>query len=130
MKAILVEFSLMTRIVVPDDFNIDEPSDADYDTIREKAIPRFHEKLNTEGVGDLLVSIEEDNEILFGQIIEDEYYQPNFFDKSGRQIVEELASFEVFASKELAQKAFPHCEILTYHGGDIEEPTFVDERYK
>lgn len=127
MKAILVEFCLMTRIVVPDNFNIDDMSDEDYDIIREKAVPRFHEKLNQEGVGDLIASVEEDTEIPFGSSNEDEYYQPSFDDLNK---VEGLASFEVFASKELAQKAFPGVEILTYHGDDIEEPSFVDDRYK
>jgi hypothetical protein len=127
MKAIIVEFSLTTRIIVPDDFNIDNLRDEDYDTIRERAVPRFHEKLNQEGVGDLIASIEEDEEIPFGSSIEDEYYQPSFDDLSK---VEGLSSFEVFASKEIAQKAFPGVEILTFHGGDIEEPSFVDERYK
>lgn len=127
MKAILVEFSLMTRIVVPDNFNIDDMSDEDYDIIREKAVPRFHEKLNQEGVGDLIASVEEDTEMPFGSSNEDEYYQPSFDDLSK---VKGLSSFEVFASKEVAQKAFPGVEILTYHGDDIEEPSFVDDRYK
>jgi leucyl aminopeptidase (aminopeptidase T) len=57
----------------------------------------------------------------------DKYYQPSFDDLTK---VEGLHSFEVFASKEVAQKAFPGVEILEYTGNDIEEPTFVDERYK
>ena len=127
MKAIIVEFSLMTRIVVPDNFNIDDMSEEDYDIIREKAVPRFHEKLNQEGIGDLIASVEEDTEMPFGSSNEDEYYQPSFEDENK---VLGLASFEVFASYEVAQKAFPGVEILTYHGDDIEEPTFVDDRYK
>jgi len=127
MKAILVEFSLMTRIVVPDNFNIDDMSDEDYDIVREKAVPRFHEKLNQEGVGDLILSVEKDTEMPFGSSNEDEYYQPSFKDLDK---VEGLSSFEVFASKEIAEKAFPGVEILTFHGNDIEEPTFVDEKYK
>lgn len=71
MKAILVEFSLKTRIIVPDDFDIDNMSDKDYSIIREKAVPRFHEKLNIEGVGDLLASIEDDEEMPFGSSKED-----------------------------------------------------------
>lgn len=127
MKAILVEFSLMTRIVVPDDFDIDNMSDKDYNTIREKAIPKFHEQLNTDGIGDMLGVVEPDESMPFGQSIDDVYYQPSFDDLSK---VEGLSSFEVFASKEVAEKTFPGVEILTYNGGDIEEPTFVDERYK
>ena len=127
MKAILVEFSLITRIVVPDSFDIDNMSNEDYNIIREKAVPKFHEKLNQEGIGDLIASVEEDTEMPFGSSIEDEYYQPSFDDLSK---VKGLASFEVFTSKEIAQQAFPGVEILTYQGGDIEEPSFVDERYK
>jgi len=64
MKAILVTFSLTTRIIVDDNFNIDEPSNEDYHTIREKAVPKFHEKLDQEGIGDMLSSdgLEEDFE--------------------------------------------------------------------
>lgn len=64
MKAILVTFSLTTRIIVDDNFNINEPSNEDYKTIREKAVPKFHEKLDQEGVGDMLLSdgLEEDFE--------------------------------------------------------------------
>lgn len=64
MKAILVTFSLTTRIIVDDDFNINEPSYQDYGTIRAKAVPKFHEKLDTEGIGDILPAdgLEEDFE--------------------------------------------------------------------
>ena len=46
-------------------------SDKDYDIIREKAVPRFHEKLNIEGVGDLIASVDEDTEMPFGSSKED-----------------------------------------------------------
>lgn len=126
MKAILVEFSLLTRIVVPDEFDIDNMSDADYATLREKAVPRFHEKLNTDGIGDLLGEVREDEEMPYGESPDDEYYQPSFDDLSK---VDGLFSFQVFASKEVAEKAFPGVEILVYHGDDIEEKTFVDNQY-
>ncbi len=126
MKSILVEFSLTTRIVVPDDFDVDNMSDSDYDIIREKAVPRFHEKLDTEGVGDMIASIEEDEEMPFGSSSEDVCYQPSFDDLDK---VDGLFSFQVFASKEVAEKAFPGVEILTYNVGDIEDPSFVDEQY-
>ncbi len=71
MKAILVEFSLMTRIIVPDEFDVDNMSDADYETLREKAIPRFHNKLDNEGVGDMIASVTEDEEMPFGELPED-----------------------------------------------------------
>lgn len=71
MKAILVEFSLMTRIIVPDEFDIDNMSDADYATLREKAVPRFHEKLDTDGIGDLLGEVREDEECPFGTFDDD-----------------------------------------------------------
>lgn len=126
MKAILVEFSLMTRIIVPDEFDIDNMSDADYATLREKAVPRLHEKLDTEGIGDLLGEVREDEEIPYGEGSDDVYYQPSFDDISK---VEGLYSFQVFASKEVAQKAFPGVEILEYHGDDIQGKTFVDKQF-
>lgn len=127
MKAILVEFSLTTRIIVPDDFDIDNMSDKDYSIIREKAVPRFHETLNQEGVGDLIASVDEDTEMPFGSSNEDEYYQPSFDNADVRT---RLASHHVFASMKVAQKAFPGVEILTFHGDDIEDPLFVDEDFK
>lgn len=71
MKAILVEFSLMTRILVPDEFDIDNMSDAEYETLREKVIPRFHNKLDTEGIGDMLASVEPDEEVPYGEGLND-----------------------------------------------------------
>lgn len=73
MKAILVEFSLMTRIVVPDDFDIDNMSDKDYDIIREKAVPNFHNKLNEDGIGDMIASIEDDTEVPYGEGLDDKF---------------------------------------------------------
>lgn len=75
MKAILVEFSLLTRIVVPDDFDIEDLTDKEYIELREKALPKFHEKLREDGVGDMLVSIEDDTEMPFGSSNEDENYK-------------------------------------------------------
>ena len=72
MKAIIVEFSLLTRIIVPDDFNIDDMSDTDYDIIREKAVPKFHDKLNEEGIGDMIASIEDDTEMPYGEGLDDD----------------------------------------------------------
>ncbi len=126
MKAILVEFSLMTRIIVPDDFDVDNLSGEDYEAIRHKAVPKFKEKLDIETVGDMLASVQEDEEVPFGSAHTDVYYQPSFDDYSK---VEDLSSFEVFASKEVAQRAFPGVRIIEYHGGDIEDPTFVDSKY-
>lgn len=72
MKAIIVEFSLLTRIIVPDDFNIDDMSDTDYDIIREKAVPKFHDKLNEDGIGDMIASIEDDTEMPYGEGLDDD----------------------------------------------------------
>ena len=132
MKAILVTVSVTTRIVVPDDFNIDDPSEKDYELIREKAYPRLHRNLDENGVGDSLPAdgLEEDTEMPFGTSNKDEYYQPSFTDMWKKEIENSLSSFEVFASKKVAQKAFPGVEILTHHGDDIEDITFVDERYE
>lgn len=67
MKAILVGVSLLTRVIVPDDFNVDNLSDEDYKTLREKAWPKFHDKLNTEGVGDCIDQIDDDEESPFDE---------------------------------------------------------------
>ncbi len=125
MKAILVEFSLMTRIIVPDEFDIDNMSDADYATLREKAVPRFHEKLDTDGIGDLLGEVREDEEMPYRTGLDDVYYQPEFTP----YVQVHLTSSEVFASKELAEKVFPGVKILEFHGDDIENKTFVDKEF-
>lgn len=74
MKAILVEFSLMTRIVVSDDFDIDNLRDEDYVTLREKAVPKVRHKLDVDAVGDLISSIENDEEMPFGEANGEERY--------------------------------------------------------
>ena len=59
------------------------------------------------------------------------YYQPQFDQKladSGK-----LGSWEVFASKEVAQKAFPYHDIVEYspqNPSGIGQPTFVDDRFE
>ena len=70
MKAILVEFSLLTRIVVPDDFDIDNLTDKEYTELREKAVPKFHDKLNEDGIGDMLALIEDDTQMPYDENIE------------------------------------------------------------
>ena len=62
MKAILVSVSLMTRIIVDDDFDTDELRNQDYDTIRELAYPRLMAQLKNDGVGDHLEEVIEDTE--------------------------------------------------------------------
>ena len=126
MKAILVEMGVMTRIIVDDDFNVDELTDKDYEVLRKKALPRIIDALKTNAIGDSLGEIKDDEEIPFGSSSHDEYYQPSFDDLKK---VAGLSSSAVFASKKIAQEAFPGVEILTYHGDDIEDPTFVDKRY-
>lgn len=56
------------------------------------------------------------------------YYQPEF-ENGNPPFYEgmELWSFEVYHSKEEAQKDFPHHKIIEYSGNDIENPTFVDK---
>lgn len=71
MKAILVTVSLTTRIVVDDEFNIDELRDEDYNTIRQKAYPRLIDALHTNGVGDSITEIDDDTVIPFGESVED-----------------------------------------------------------
>jgi len=55
------------------------------------------------------------------------YYQPDLSTKQWESGV--LNSWEVFKSKELAQKSFPKNDILEYSGEDIEEHTFVDNKF-
>lgn len=49
----------------------------------------------------------------------DVYYQPD-------PLPDDLPSFGVFLSKEEAERRYPDCEIVEYHGDAIEEPIFVD----
>ena len=51
------------------------------------------------------------------------YYQPELNDDEWGDL---LYSFEVYRSRETAQRDFPNREIIEYHDDDIEEPTFVD----
>lgn len=67
MKAILVSVSLMTRIIVEDDFDTEELKDQDYDTIRKLAYPRLVEQLYNDGVGDHLEEVFEDESMPFDQ---------------------------------------------------------------
>jgi len=52
------------------------------------------------------------------------YYQPNLSDEEWGQ--KNIFSFEVYHTKEAAQKDFPGAEINTYSGDDIENPHFRD----
>mgnify|MGYP003440406941 FL=1 len=47
-------------------------SDTDYDIIREKAVPKFHDKLNEDGIGDMIASIEDDTEMPYGEGLDDD----------------------------------------------------------
>lgn len=127
MKAIILYVSVGTRIVVPDEMNIDNLTGEDYELLANKSKSRLINNLKTSGMGDILESIEEDTQMPFGSDNEDEYYQPDLFDED---VLSKLASHHVFASKENAQKAFPGVEIHTFHGDDIEDPLFVDEDFK
>ena len=50
------------------------------------------------------------------------YYQPDL----DHPDTEDLWSFQVFHSKENAQKAFPNVEIKEYRGDEIGDHTFMD----
>ncbi len=71
MKAISVEVSLMTRVIVPDDFNVDDLRDEDYKTLREKALPRLKDILETD-MCENLGEIKDDEEVPFGELDEDQ----------------------------------------------------------
>lgn len=61
---------------------------------------------------------------------EKKLYQPSFSGGIPQDINgNELFSFEVFKSREVAQRAFPSSIIEEYNEGDIEEPTFMDDCY-
>lgn len=129
MKAILIDFLAMTRIVVPDDFDIDNPTkdDKSYKMLIEKLKPKMREIVDNMDANNIGLA-EEDTETPFGTSRDDEYFQPKF--EEGNGVIDKLSSFQVFASREIAEKAFPGVEILTYHGDDIEDVTFVDNEYK
>jgi hypothetical protein len=71
MKAILVTVEITTRIIVDDEFDLDDMRNEDYDTVREKAYPRIIENLTTDAVGDHLTEVVLDGEIPFGELDED-----------------------------------------------------------
>ena len=59
------------------------------------------------------------------------YYQPDLskeWDVIGGN--SSLHSFQVFRSKEIAQKAFPSSVILEFSGSDIEKPMFSDRLFE
>lgn len=84
MKAILVTVELTTRIIVNDDFNIDEPSDADYKALKEIAVPNLNLALHTNGIGDILTQVEEDIEVPYLGLKED--YLINTFNLTAEEL--------------------------------------------
>jgi len=125
MKAIIVEFSLKERLLVPDDFDVDNISDENYKELKKRAIPKIQKNINTGSIGNMLSSVTEDMECPIGRLELDTYYQPDFEDLDKKGIYD-LSSWDVFKSKSIAQKAFPDVKILTYHQDDIENVRFVD----
>lgn len=71
MKAIVVEVSLMTRVIVPDDFNVGNLSNEDYKTLREKALPKFRSILESD-MNENLGEIRDDEECPFGELNDDQ----------------------------------------------------------
>ncbi len=63
-KALLVEFSLLVRVVVDEDATEDQIIEASYSKIQDK--------INNRELGDNLVSIEEDEEVPYGEAPSDE----------------------------------------------------------
>lgn len=56
------------------------------------------------------------------------YYQPELTDEFLNKN-SDFYSFFVFRNKKLAEKVFPDSKVLTYTGGDIEKPQYVDYMY-
>jgi len=63
-KAVLVSFSLMTRVIVDENATDEE--------IIAKARPRIQAKINNDELGDNLESIEDDEELPYGEAPEDQ----------------------------------------------------------
>ncbi|MEK6829790.1 MAG: hypothetical protein AABY15_06750 [Nanoarchaeota archaeon] len=62
-KAMLVEFSLMVRVIVDENATDEQIIEASY--------PKIHDKINNRELGDNCVSIENDEEVPFGEAPDD-----------------------------------------------------------
>lgn len=60
-----------------------------------------------------------------GSVLQPAYYQPVLTEEE--MIQSDFYSFQVYRSKENAERDFPGKEIKEYFGDDIEDPTFVDD---
>lgn len=67
-KAILVEFSLMVRLIVDENATDDQIIEASY--------PKIQDKINNRELGDNLVSVENDEEVPFGEAFDDRKFCP------------------------------------------------------
>ena len=59
-KAILVTIELTTRILVDEDFDIDNIGMKEANILSDKCVPKYKEKLQIEGVAEHLSQIEDD----------------------------------------------------------------------
>lgn len=64
----LVEFSLLVRVIVNENATDDQIIEASY--------PKIQDKINSRELGDNLVSVEEDEEVPFGEAPDDNEYCP------------------------------------------------------
>ena len=117
----LVAISLMTRVIVDED--------ATDEQIVQEAKKNFQAKLDNNELMDNLESIENDEEIPFGEGHLDVYFQPDLEHPDVHKMIMngEFNSFDVFKSKEKCKKIFPFARIIEYSGNDIENPNFCDD---
>jgi hypothetical protein len=74
MKAILVTVSVTTRVIVPDNFSIDNPTVEDDNILKSLAAPRLTRTLNDDFFDNIDV-IMDDEECPFGSLKQDEQYK-------------------------------------------------------
>jgi len=114
----LVTFHPMVRVIV------------DKNATDEEIFQAAHKKairvLENDGALDNADEIKDDTDCPFGAFSSDIYYQPYH---PTIPFPKDLNSWEVFASKEKAQKLFPDFEIREYSGDDIEDHKFVDDEF-
>ena len=122
-KAMLITFSLTTRVIVDENLSEEEMTDS---AIAE-AYKGIQDKINNRELGDNMTELEEDTEIPFGKAFLDRYFQP---DMSSGYVHghpgKTIPSFQVWKNKKNLMKAYPKCTPIEYSGDDIEDPTFMD----
>ena len=120
MKAVLVSFVGMTRIIIAGD----EPTNGELQLAFKQAMVNL-----TDGGIENLEAVVEDAAIPYDADTDKPMvvYQPEFLPDGyiKGHAKNSIPSFIVWVSKEKLMKDYPNCTPLEYNEGDIEEPTIV-----